>query len=107
MEYRGYRARIEYSEDDQAFVGRVLGINDQIAFHGSSVSELKKHFKSVVDNYIAHCEARGQEPEREYSGKFNLRLDPTLHKQLSREAKRKGLSLNELVARKLQGREAA
>ena len=34
MTYKGYAARIEYSDEDELFVGRVVGIRDIITFHG-------------------------------------------------------------------------
>ena len=103
LEYEGYRALIEFSQEDDTFVGKVVGIDDQIVFDGKSVRELKRNFKAVVDNYVAHCRERGEEPEREYSGRFNLRLSPEQHRKLARDARRQGKSLNELVAERLFG----
>ncbi len=34
MTYKGYTARVEYDPRDDIFVGRVLGIQDRITFHG-------------------------------------------------------------------------
>jgi len=42
MTYRGYAARIEYSDEDQCLIGHVAGINDVVGFHGESVAELCK-----------------------------------------------------------------
>ncbi|MCX6420907.1 MAG: type II toxin-antitoxin system HicB family antitoxin [Actinobacteria bacterium] len=39
--------------------------------------------------------------ERAYSGKFNLRVGPSLHRQLSLEAAQEQLSLNQYVVRRL------
>jgi len=41
MEYKGYHAAIRYSDEDNLFIGEVFGINDTLAFHGSSVQELE------------------------------------------------------------------
>ncbi len=41
MMYRGYAARIDYSEDDGCFIGHIAGINDVVGFHGESVAELR------------------------------------------------------------------
>jgi hypothetical protein len=47
-------------------------------------------------------------PERrEYSGKFNVRLPPSLHAALASEADAEGVSLNQLVVAKLALRLAA
>lgn len=49
--YRGYTARIEYSEEDGCFVGQWAGTGDIIGFHGSSVEELRRALEEVVDFY--------------------------------------------------------
>ncbi len=33
MRYKGYFAKVEYSEEDDAFVGHIAGIQDIIGFH--------------------------------------------------------------------------
>ncbi len=52
MTYKGYTARIEYSEEDDCLVGRVAGIRDIITFHGNSVKEIQKAFKEAIDFYL-------------------------------------------------------
>lgn len=44
MNYKGYAARIEYSDEDDCFIGHIAGINDVVGFHGDSVSELHLAF---------------------------------------------------------------
>ena len=41
MRYKGYSARVEYSDEDECFVGRVAGLRDIITFHGESVDEVR------------------------------------------------------------------
>jgi len=38
MQHKGYTARVEFDERDNIFVGRVLGVNSIISFHGESVN---------------------------------------------------------------------
>ena len=66
MEYHGYHAQIEYDDENQIFVGSVIGINDSLNFHGYSVQELKAAFEQSVDNYLEVCRSLGKEPEKEY-----------------------------------------
>lgn len=40
--------------------------------------------------------------KKDYSGQFNVRLDPTLHRALVQEAARKEMSLNALIVKKLE-----
>jgi predicted HicB family RNase H-like nuclease len=64
MEYKGYRANVRFSDEDDAFLGKVVGIRAQIVFHGTSVRELRRNFRAVVDNYLAHCAKDGDTPVR-------------------------------------------
>lgn len=94
MHYRGYSARIEYSDEDQCLVGRVAGIRDVIGFHGESVAELRTAFQEAVDDYLETCEKLGRDPQRPFSGKVMLRIDPGLHARLAMHAEAEGVSLN-------------
>ena len=76
MNYKGYSARIEYSDEDQCFIGHIAGIQDMVGFHGDSVTELKAAFEEAVEDYIATCEKLKRAPQRPYSGKMMLRIDP-------------------------------
>ena len=107
MKYKGYQARIEYSDEDQCFVGRVIGIRDMISFHGNSVEEVKIEFHGMIDFYLEDCAKLGRDPAKSFSGKFVLRLSSDEHKELALEAERKGQSLNQLVRQKLFGSKAA
>ncbi len=71
--YNGYHAKVEFDDKDNIFVGTVIGLNDMIAFHGSSVDELTMSFKNSIDNYLNWCTEAGKKPEREFKGVFNVR----------------------------------
>lgn len=101
MKYQGYAARIEYSDDDGLFIGHVAGIRDVIGFHGESVSELREAFEEAVDDYLATCEKLGREPQRPFSGKLSLRLDPQLHAQVAIKAELNNQSINQWVVDRL------
>ena len=98
MEYKGYHAKIDYDNEDQIFVGTVIGINDSLNFHGASVSELKDSFRQSIDNYIELCKELGKKPEREYRGSINIRLTPTLHKRAAIHSAEKNISINQFIA---------
>jgi predicted HicB family RNase H-like nuclease len=102
MNHKGYTARIEYSDEDECFVGHVAGIKDVIGFHGDSVAVLHESFVEAVEDYLRTCESVGREPNRPYSGQFRLRLDPALHARAAIEAERKGKSLNAWVTEVIQ-----
>lgn len=94
MSYREYTARIEYSEEDECFIGHLAGIRDVIGFHGDSVAELKSAFKDAVDDYLETCKKLNRSPQRPYSGKVMLRIDPSLHAKAAMLAEADGKSLN-------------
>lgn len=98
MNYKGYAARIEYSEEDGLFVGHIAGIRDVVGFHGESVQELREAFEEAVDDYLATCAALGRPAQKPYSGKLSLRLEPELHATVAVKAELSHKSINQWVA---------
>ena len=49
MIYKGYAARIEYSEEDRCLIGHIAGIKDVVGFHGESVGELRTALQACLD----------------------------------------------------------
>lgn len=98
MNYKGYAARIEYSEEDGLFVGHIAGIRDVVGFHGESVQELRSAFMEAVDDYLSACEKFGRAPHKPYSGKLSLRLEPELHATLAVKAELSHKSINQWVS---------
>ena len=97
MEYKGYYGSVEYSDADECFFGKILGISDLILFEGDSVVSLKKAFHEMVDDYIIDCEELGKEPLKKYDGSFNVNISPELHKEAALIASKRGISLNDFV----------
>lgn len=97
MHYKGYAARIEYSEQDDCFVGHIAGINDVVGFHANSVSELHVAFEEAVDDYLLTCKKLGRAPQKPYSGKILLRVPPEIHARAAMMAEAHGKSLNAWV----------
>lgn len=95
MNYRGYSARIEYDEDDEIFIGHLVGINDIIGFHADTVADLKNAFVESVDDYLETCRKIGKTPEKPYSGKLMFRVKPEIHAGAARAASLEGKSLNQ------------
>jgi predicted HicB family RNase H-like nuclease len=94
MTYRGYAAKIAYSDEDGCFVGHIAGIRDVVGFHGVSVAELRAAFEEAVDDYLETCARLGRTPQKPYSGKLLLRVDPLLHARAAMLAEAQGKSLN-------------
>jgi predicted HicB family RNase H-like nuclease len=102
MTHKGYEAIVEYDEDADLFHGEIMNTRDVITFQGRSVDELKTAFAQSVEDYLAFCRERGEEPEKPFSGQFVVRVDPVLHRMLAVAAKRAGTSLNKWVAATLK-----
>ena len=97
MEYKGYLGTVEYDADAKIFHGDIINTRDVITFQGTTVKEIESAFKDSINDYISWCEEEGVEPEKPYSGKFNVRLSPELHRQIAILAKRRKISLNNFV----------
>ena len=63
MEYKGYLARAEFDDEADIFHGQVINIRDVVTFQGRSVDELCQAFEDSVQDYLAFCAERGEEPE--------------------------------------------
>ncbi len=96
--YKGYTGSVEISEEDNCFHGKVLFINSLISYEGETLPEIKADFKDAVDDYIELCKEKGWEPEKPFKGSFNVRVPPSVHRNLAIRAAREGKSLNKLVA---------
>lgn len=101
MDYQGYIGKVEYDDEASIFHGEVINTRDVITFQGKSVAELKKAFRESVDDYLAFCAERGEEPDKPFSGQFVTRVSPDLHRRASVAASIAGKSLNAWVAEQL------
>jgi predicted HicB family RNase H-like nuclease len=90
MEYKGYLSRIEFDDEANIFHGEVINIRDVITFQGKSVDELRKAFEDSVEDYLAFCAERGEEPDKPFSGRFTVRLSPEQHRKVLLAAEKAG-----------------
>jgi len=95
MRYKTYSARVEYDDDDRVLHGRIVGIADVVSFHAKDVDGLRHAFEDAVDDYIATCAKIGKVPQRTYSGRLMLRIDPETHAKAAIAAQLSGKSLNQ------------
>jgi len=90
MEYKGYLSRIEFDDEANIFHGEVINIRDVITFQGKSVDELRKAFEDSMEDYLAFCAKRGEEPDKPFSGRFTARLSPEQHRKVILAAEKAG-----------------
>src|SRR5439155_3447605 len=90
MKYKGYIGKVEFDDEAGIFHGEVVNTRDVITFQGESVPELKKAFRDSVDDYLAFCAERGEQPDKPFSGQFLTRIPPELHREVNLAAKMSG-----------------
>ncbi len=102
LELDGYKAKIEFDPELEQFRGEILGLNGSADFYGTSLSVLKKEFRNSLNVFLEVCNEKGIDPKREYSGKFNLRIPPKLHRKIATKAVSDDKSINQWVVEVLQ-----
>ena len=68
-----------------------------VNFQSDDPKQIEHEFKAAVDDYLEFCQAVGKEPDKEYKGTFNIRIQPELHKKLATLANKNGETLNSAV----------
>jgi len=101
MTYKGYSGSVRFDDEAELFHGEVIGLRDVVTFQGRTVDELKQAFHDSIDDYLDFCEGRGEHPDKPFSGKFLLRVDPVLHRRLAQLSADDGESLNNWIASRL------
>lgn len=99
--YKGYAARVEFTSEDDCFIGHIAGIKDVVGFHGETVAELKASFQQAVDDYVDTCSKVGKTPQKPYSGKLMLRIPPEIHAAIATAAELNGQSINQWASEAL------
>ena len=102
MTYKGYAARIEYSDEDACFIGHIAGIIDVVGFHANSVPELRAAFEDAVEDYLATCAKLGRAAQKPASGRLMLRVPPEVHTAGLVAAQVSGQSLNQWATQALR-----
>ena len=97
MEYKGYIGKVEFDDEANIFHGEIINLRDVITFQGETVKQLRKAFQDSLDDYLEFCGERNESPEKPYSGKFMVRVEPELHKTVAMHAKMEHKSLNAWV----------
>lgn len=101
LKYKGYIGSVAYSEPDKVFFGKLEGIDDLVNYEGESVQELTAAFREAVDDYLIFCEEHNLKPEKSYTGTFNIRITPAIHRDIANLAAEAGVSINAFVKRAL------
>lgn len=104
LTHKGFTGSGEMSLEDDCLVGRVLFIDDIITYEGATVAELVANFQSAVDDYLDYCKRTGKPANKPYSGTFNVRIGPQLHREAVMAASATGINLNEFVTTAIEAK---
>lgn len=63
LEYKGYKTRIIYSQEDNVYYGEIINIDDFVNFHSENISTIEDEFHKAVDDYIEMCKLIRKEPK--------------------------------------------
>ena len=97
--------RISWSAADKEFIATVVEF-PSLSWIAKSREKALKGMTSLVEEVLADMIENGEDiplpwDEREFSGKFNLRLGSDLHKKVALEAAERNESMNTYVMKKL------
>lgn len=105
-----YTYRLAWSEKDDEFIATVVEF-PSLSWIAASRESALKGLTSLVEEVIKDMSREGEEvpepwDERRFSGRFNLRLGPELHKSVAFRAAEKGESINTYVVKQLNSQGA-
>lgn len=91
-----YLKIVEWSEEDQCYIGTCPGLMIG-GVHGDDEAKVYKELCQVVEEWIEIYEKDGEPPGQDYSGKLLLHLGKDLHRKIAIEALRTGQSINSYI----------
>ncbi|WP_349828571.1 type II toxin-antitoxin system HicB family antitoxin [Brevibacterium litoralis] len=102
MSEEHYSYRVRWSPEDAGFVGTVVEF-PSLSWIDETQRGAFDGIRTLVGEVLADMQANGEEPpaalaDRQYSGRFVVRVPPELHRRLALDAAEQGVSLNRLVA---------
>ncbi len=97
MKYKGYLGTCTVDADAKVIRGQVVNTKDTITFQGKTVEDAIREFRKSVDDYLDFCASLGEPPEKPFSGKLLIRVNPSVHRDLAAVALAQGVSVNKWI----------
>jgi predicted HicB family RNase H-like nuclease len=98
MDIDGHKAVLTFDPEIGMIRGEFLGLAGGADFYAESVERLLVEGRKSLQVFLDMCSEKGVVPFREFSGRFNVRLDPKTHEAAVVAAAAENKSLNEWVA---------
>lgn len=100
-----YTYRVTWSEEDHEYVGLCAEF-PSLSWLSSSPESALKGIRKVVAHVIKDMNRHKEEipvplAQKNFSGKFMVRVPPEIHRNLATQAMESGVSLNRLASAKL------
>lgn len=107
VNYDHYSYKLTWSVEDREFAGLCAEFPSLSYLHEDRSAALEG-ITNLVKAIVADMEANDEkvpEPiaEKNYSGKLQIRIPPSLHRRLAMEAAEENVSLNRYMSQKLAG----
>jgi predicted HicB family RNase H-like nuclease len=93
----GHDAVIFYDPDIDMFRGEFVGLNGGADFYATTVPKLKAEGARSLREFLAICKERSIDPNKKFSGTFNVRVGKQKHQALAIMAAARGVSMNTLI----------
>ncbi|MEI6350762.1 MAG: toxin-antitoxin system HicB family antitoxin [Verrucomicrobiota bacterium] len=103
---KAYMKVVEWSEEDKCYIGSAPPLIGQCC-HGDTEEDVYRQLAVIVDEWIEIHESDGTplpdaSANKDYSGKFIVRVTPELHKAAAIRASLENQSLNAFVENALR-----
>jgi predicted HicB family RNase H-like nuclease len=98
---RRYVKLVEWSDEDRCYIGSAPPLIGQ-SCHGPTESAVLAELTQIVEEWIVTLMTEGKPlpaatANKEFSGKFLVRIPPAVHKRAALKAAARGDSLNQFV----------
>ena len=105
MNINHYTYRVTWSQEDGEHVGLCAEF-PSLSWLAPTPEKALAGIRRVVDEVVADMQATGEPipdalAEKQYSGRFMVRVPALVHRALATEAAEQGVSINRLVSAKL------
>ena len=102
MEYKGYQASYKFDEEEGAFIGDVVNIDDIIFFYSDTVEQLDEEFRFSIDDYLVACTEKGREPDKPFTKGIRIKLSETIYNAAEAGARADGKNLDVWLAEMIE-----
>jgi predicted HicB family RNase H-like nuclease len=102
LEIEGHKAVVSFDPDIGMLRGEFVGLSGGADFYAEDIKTLRAEGQISLSVYLEMCRENGIEPLKQFSGRFNVRLEPDVHAAAVVAAAAHDKSLNEWVAEKLK-----